>query len=169
MGPFIACTGYPKCKFTRNYSRDEKGDIKIEEPAQEKPTDEVCDKCGSPMVQKTGRFGPFLACSSYPDCKNTRSLKSKDTSKPEPTGVKCPEEGCDGELVQRRSKRGKVFYGCNRYPKCSFAVWNKPVPQACPECDAPIVVEHTTKKDGRHLKCHKKECAYKEPLPENSE
>jgi DNA topoisomerase-1 len=168
-GPFIACSGYPKCKFTRNYTRDEKGEIKIEEPAEEKATDEVCDKCGSPMVQKTGRFGPFLACSAYPDCKNTRSLNVRDASKPEPTGVKCPEEGCGGELVQRRSKRGKAFYGCNRYPKCSFAVWNKPVPQTCPECHAPFVVEHTTKRDGRHLKCFKKECTYKEPLKDNSE
>jgi DNA topoisomerase-1 len=168
-GPFIACSGYPQCKFTRNYSRDEKGEIKMEEPAEEKPTDEVCDKCGSPMVQKTGRFGPFLACSAYPECKNTRSLKAKDSSKPEPTGVKCPEQGCEGELVQRKSKRGRIFYGCSRYPKCSFAVWNKPVAKPCPECDAPFVVEHTTKKDGRHLKCFKKECTYKEPLEDRSE
>ena len=168
-GPFIACSGYPQCKFTSNYIRDEKGEIKIEEPAQESPTDEVCEKCGSPMVQKTGRFGPFLACSAYPDCKNTRSLKSTDTFKPTSTGVKCPEEGCDGELVQRKSKRGRVFYGCSRYPKCSFAVWNKPVPKACPECGAPFVVEHTTKRDGRHLKCFRKECTYKEPLEDNPE
>ena len=167
-GPFIACSGYPECKFTRNYVRDEKGEIKIEEPAQETPTDEVCEKCGSPMVQKTGRFGPFLACSGYPDCKNTRSLRSSDAFKPAPTGVKCPEEGCDGELVQRRSKRGRVFYGCSRYPKCSFAVWNKPVAKTCPECGAPFVVEHTTKKDGRHLKCFKKGCPYKEPLEDDS-
>ncbi len=168
-GPFLACSGYPNCKFTRNYTRDEKGAVKIEEPAEEKPTDEVCEKCGSPMVQKTGRFGLFLACSAYPDCKNARSLKARDTSKPESTGVKCPENGCGGELVQRKSRRGRVFYGCNRYPKCSFAVWNKPVPQTCPECDAPFVVEHTTKTDGRHLKCFKKECTYKEALEDNSE
>jgi len=169
MGPFLACSGYPKCKFTRNYTRDEQGVVKIEEPAQEEPTDEVCEKCQSPMVQKTGRFGPFLACSAYPDCKNTRSLKAREASKAEPTGVKCPEKGCDGEIVQRKSRRGRVFYGCNRYPKCSFAVWNKPVSQTCPECDAPFVVEHATKKDGRHLKCYKKECSYKEPLKDNSE
>jgi DNA topoisomerase-1 len=168
-GPFLACSGYPNCSFTRNYSRNEKGEIEIQEPAEEQSTSETCEKCGSPMVQKLGRFGPFLACSAYPTCKNTRSLKTKGTSKPEATGVKCPEKGCGGELVGRRSKRGRLFYGCTRYPSCTFAVWNKPVPQPCPECGAPFLVEHTTKKDGRHLKCFKKECTYKEPLEDNPE
>jgi DNA topoisomerase-1 len=166
-GPFLACSGYPECNFTRNYTRNEKGAIEIEEPAEPQPTDEICEKCGSPMVQKLGRFGPFLACSGYPTCKNTRSLRSKGKSKAEATGVKCPEKGCGGELVERRSKRGRLFYGCTRYPSCTFALWNKPVPRSCPECGAPFVVEHTTKKDGRHLKCFHKECSYKEPLEES--
>jgi len=163
-GPFLACSGYPKCNFTRNYMRNEKGEIEIEEPAEQQLTNEECEKCTSPMVQKQGRFGPFLACSAYPTCKSTRSLKTKSASVAEATGVKCPEKGCGGELVARRSKRGRLFYGCNRYPKCTFALWHKPVPQSCPECGAPFVVEHTTKKDGQHLRCFNKDCIYKEPF-----
>lgn len=163
-GPFLACSGYPNCSFTRNYIRNEKGRVEIEEAAADQPTDEICDKCQSPMVQKQGRFGPFLACSSYPACKNTRSLKAAATHKPEPTGVKCPEKGCDGGISEKRSRRGRLFYGCNRYPKCKFALWDKPVPRSCPECGAPFVLERTTKRDGPHLKCSVKECPYKEPL-----
>lgn len=163
-GPFLACSGYPKCNFTRNYTRNETGQIEIEEPTADKPSNEICEKCASPMVQKQGRFGPFLACSSYPACKNTRSLKARET-KTESTGVKCPQKGCGGEIAVRRSKRGRIFYGCTRYPSCTFALWDKPVSQPCPECAAPFVLERTTKKDGPHLKCFNKECTYKEPLP----
>jgi DNA topoisomerase-1 len=166
-GPFLACSGYPTCNFTRNYTRNETGQIEIEQPAPDQPTDEICEKCGSPMVQKQGRFGPFLACSSYPACKHTRSLKQKGTQKPESTGVNCPQKGCDGEIVAKRSKRGRLFYGCNRYPSCTFALWDKPVPQSCPECGAPFVLERTTKRDGLHLKCFKKDCTYKEAFKEN--
>jgi len=161
-GPFLACSGYPNCNFTRNYTRNEKGQIEIEQPAAEQPTNEICGKCGNPMVRKQGRFGPFLACSAYPACKNTRSLNAEATRKGEPTGVKCPEKGCDGELVARRSKRGKLFYGCTRYPSCTFAIWDKPVPQSCPECSAPFLVKRTTRKGGPHLKCFNKACGYKE-------
>lgn len=161
-GPFLACSGYPDCRFTRNYVRDEKGQVRMQQPAQDQATDEVCDKCGGPMVQKFGRFGPFLACSAYPDCRNTRSMNARANSKPEPTGVKCPKEGCDGEIVAKRSKRGRVFYGCSGYPKCTFAVWDKPVPVRCPGCNAPFMVERTTKKDGLHHRCADKECGHKE-------
>ncbi|MCK4485912.1 MAG: type I DNA topoisomerase [Desulfobacterales bacterium] len=167
-GPFLACSGYPNCKFTGNYTRNEKGQIEIEQPAAEQPTNEICEKCGNPMVQKQGRFGPFLACSAYPACKNTRSLNAKATSKPEPTGVKCPETGCDGELVVRRSKRGKLFYGCTRYPSCTFAIWDKPVPVMCPKCGAPFLVERSTKKEGPHLRCLNKECGHKKPLKDRT-
>jgi DNA topoisomerase-1 len=163
-GPFLACSGYPRCNFTRNYTRNETGQIEIEEPTADKPSNEICEKCASPMVQKQGRFGPFLACSSYPACKNTRSLKARET-KTESTGVKCPQKGCGGEIAVRRSKRGRIFYGCTRYPSCTFALWDKPVSQPCPECAAPFVLERTTKKDGPHLKCFNKECTYKKPLP----
>jgi DNA topoisomerase-1 len=161
-GPFLACSGYPACTFTQNYTRNEKGKIEIAQPPNDQPTDEMCEKCGSPMVQKQGRFGPFLACSAYPACKNTRSLKGKDPSKAEPTGVRCPEKGCDGELVSRRSRRGKVFYGCSRYPSCTFAIWDRPVTKPCPQCGAPFLVESTSRSYGPHLRCLDKECAYKE-------
>ncbi len=163
-GPFLACSGYPDCNFTRSYTRNEKGQIEIEQPAADQPTDQICEKCGSPMVQKQGRYGPFLACSTYPSCKNTRSLNAKGTFKSEPTGVKCPEEGCNGDLVSRRSKRGKLFYGCTRYPKCKFALWDKPVPVTCAKCSAPFMGERTTKKEGPHLKCFNKECSHKQAL-----
>jgi DNA topoisomerase-1 len=165
-GPFLACSGYPACTYTQNYTRNEKGQIEIAPPVKEEPTDEVCEKCGSPMVQKLGRFGPFLACSAYPACKNTRSLKDNARSEPQSTGVSCPEKGCGGELVCRRSRRGKVFYGCSRYPACTFAIWDKPVAKSCPQCGAPFVVERTTKKDGLHLRCLDKACAFKERLEE---
>ncbi|MCK4727738.1 MAG: topoisomerase DNA-binding C4 zinc finger domain-containing protein, partial [Desulfobacterales bacterium] len=116
---------------------------------------------------KQGRFGPFLACSAYPACKNTRSLNAEAARKGEPTGVKCPEKGCDGELVARRSKRGKLFYGCTRYPRCTFAIWDKPVPQSCPQCSARFLVKRTTRKGGPHLKCFDKDCGYKEALKDN--
>ncbi len=161
-GPFLACSGYPACTFTQNYVRNEKGEIEIAQPPNDQPTDEMCEKCGSPMLQKQGRFGPFLACSAYPACKNTLSLKGKDPSKAEPTGVRCPEKGCDGELVSRRSRRGKVFYGCSRYPSCTFAIWDRPVTKPCPQCGAPFLVESTSKSYGPHLRCLDKECAYKE-------
>jgi DNA topoisomerase-1 len=166
-GPFLACSGYPECSFTQNYKRNEKGHIVATRPQEDVPTDEKCDKCGNAMVQKQGRFGPFLACSAYPACKNTRSLNGNGKSKAEPTGVHCPEQECSGELVSRKTRRGKPFYGCNRYPTCTFAVWDKPVPQACPECGAPFVGKRTTKKDGPHLRCFEKKCSYKEPLAED--
>lgn len=163
-GPFLGCSGYPECRFTQNYTRNEKGRIEAVRPVVDQPTDKVCEKCGSPMVQKQGRFGPFFACSAYPDCKNTKSLKEKGISEAERTGVKCPEKGCSGELVARRSRRGKPFYGCSRYPACTFAVWDKPVPKSCPKCGAPFVAMRTTKRDGPHLRCFDKKCTYKEPI-----
>jgi DNA topoisomerase-1 len=162
-GPFLACSGYPECSFTQNYTRDEKGKIVATQPQEDIPTEETCDKCGSAMVQKQGRFGPFLACSAYPKCKNTRSLNGNDKAKAEPTGVHCPEDGCSGELVSRRTRRGKPFFGCSRYPACSFAVWDEPVPQPCPKCGAAFLGKRTTKKDGLHLRCFDKKCRHKEP------
>ena len=168
-GPFLACSGYPACTFTQNYVRNEKGEIQMGAPSTDLPTEEKCEKCGSPMVRKQGRFGPFLACSAYPECKNTRSLSAGAGAKSQPTGVKCPEDGCSGELVSRVSRRGKVFYGCSRYPDCKFAIWDKPLPQPCPKCGAPFVVKKTTKKEGPHLRCTNKECPYKELLQDDSD
>ncbi len=155
-GHFLACTGYPDCKNTKEFKRDEDGKIQIVEQPE---VDEKCEKCGAPMVMKTGRFGKFLACSKYPDCKNTQSIS---------TGVKCPEKGCKGNLVERRTRRGRVFYGCSAFPKCKHALWNKPVAEKCPDCGAPYLAEKFTKKDGAHLQCVNKECGFKRSLEESS-
>ncbi|MFO8111751.1 MAG: type I DNA topoisomerase [Desulfosalsimonadaceae bacterium] len=159
-GPFLACEGYPDCTYSRNYERDEKGTIRPVEPVHELAEGELCDKCGRNMVVKQGRYGDFLACSGYPECKNTRSVHGN--GKGNPTGVSCPEEGCSGEVIEKRSKRGKVFYGCSRYPDCTFALWDKPVQRQCPDCGAPYLVEKETKKEGRMLRCATRGCGYKE-------
>jgi DNA topoisomerase I len=158
-GEFLACENYPDCKHTQDFSRDEKGVIHpLEREAPEEST-EICDKCGKAMVYKQGRFGRFLACSGYPDCKNVRALS---------TGVPCPEPGCDGEIVQKVSKRGKVFYSCNRYPKCKFALWDKPVNKSCPVCESPYLLEKVGKK-GVRLVCPEKSCRYAEKVEESAE
>jgi DNA topoisomerase-1 len=158
-GPFLACSAYPDCDFSSDYTRDEHGKIQIIEPDPDVASDKVCDKCGKPMVVKRGRYGTFLACSGYPDCKNTMSVSVENGG--QSTGIGCPREGCDGELVARRSKRGKVFYGCNKYPDCDYAIWDKPVARPCSACDSPFMVEKTTKKDGTFLACPIKECGYR--------
>jgi DNA topoisomerase I len=161
-GTFLACSGYPECKYTRDYVRDEKGIIRPVEPSPEEITDKTCDRCGKPMVIKFGKYGQFLACSGYPDCKYTRSLDPKETGKA--TGIKCPDPDCDGEIVERVSKRGKIFYGCSRFPKCNFAAWDKPIDKPCPECGSKYLVEKSTKKEGNFLACPDKKCGYKEFL-----
>jgi DNA topoisomerase I len=158
-GQFLGCSNYPECTYTRNYTRDEKGVIHPVEPASDQTSDRICDKCGKPMLIKEGKYGTFYACSGYPDCKTTQSTNS--TNGGEKTGVHCPEQGCEGELVQRSSKRGKIFYGCSRFPDCTFATWDKPVAKACPECGAKFLVEKTTKKQGTFLVCNTKGCGFK--------
>ncbi|MRR09722.1 hypothetical protein EG831_06555 [bacterium] len=113
---------------------------------------ETCDKCGGPMKVKRGRFGKFLACANYPQCKSVKPLT---------TGVACPEPGCTGQLTSRRTKRGKAFYSCSRYPDCKYAIWNKPVKQKCDGCGAPFLVEKYTKAKGAHLACPK--CKWEPP------
>jgi DNA topoisomerase I len=152
-GKFLACPGYkedPPCKNTHNFERLPDGTIKIV-AKQDPTTDEKCEKCGSPMVIKTGRFGKFLACSAYPTCK---------TTKPIPLGVKCPKDG--GDLTQKRSKKGRTFYACTNYPKCDFALWDRPVAKPCPQCHAPFLVEKYSKQTGTSLVCRTDECGYKE-------
>jgi len=158
-GQFLGCSNYPKCTYTRNYTRDEKGAVHPIEPSSDQTSDRICDKCGKPMLIKEGRYGTFYACSGYPDCKTTLSTNS--TNGGEKTGVHCPEQGCAGELVQRSSKRGKIFYGCSRFPDCTFATWDKPVAKECPECGAKFLVEKTTKKQGTFLACDTKGCGFK--------
>ncbi len=161
-GPFLACEGYPECMYSRNYERDDKGNVRPVEPVQELAEGETCEKCGRDMIVKQGRYGDFLACSGYPECKNTRSVHGGGRG--EPVGVLCPEEGCTGEVVEKRSRRGKVFYGCNRYPDCTFALWDRPVNRSCPDCGAPYLIEKETKKEGKLLRCATRGCGYKQAL-----
>ena len=158
-GHFLACSGYPACTYSSNYERDEKGNIQPFGPSAEEVSDETCAKCGKPMVKKQGKYGSFLACSGYPECKNTRSLNS--TSPEMSTGISCPVKDCNGMLVQKTSKRGKTFYGCNRFPGCDFALWDKPVPRECPKCGAKFLVEKTTKSKGTYFSCISDGCGYK--------
>ena len=164
-GLFLACSGYPDCTFSGNYTRDEKGRIVFKMPGESQVSDEKCEKCGRPMLIKEGKYGTFLACSGYPDCKNTRSINGNG----EDTGIACPRPQCTGSLVKRTSRRGRVFYGCSRFPECDFAIWDKPVDRKCPQCGAPILVERSTKKDGRFLACTDRECGYRESLPSEEE
>lgn len=161
-GPFLACEGYPECSYSRNYERDEKGHIHPVEPSTEQASDKICRECGKPMVVKQGRYGEFLACSGYPQCKYTESIASGKSGAA--LGVKCPEKDCDGNIVERRSKRGKIFYGCSRYPDCKFASWDKPVTETCPDCGSDYLLEKTTKKDGRILVCPNRQCGYKRKI-----
>lgn len=159
-GHFLACSGYPDCTYSRDYTRDEKGNIRPVEIPEEEITDKLCEKCGRPMVVKRGRYGDFLSCSGYPECKNSQSLNSSSNGKT--IGVACPQEGCPGEIVERSSKRGKIFYGCNRFPDCSFATWDKPLNRECPVCGAKFLVEKITKKQGTFIACLTEGCGFKE-------
>jgi DNA topoisomerase-1 len=200
FGSFLACSGYPECKNTKELPKEEFAGNGETPSADAEP--EPCENCGKPMALKRGRFGQFLACTGYPECKTTRrlassgvpkkpdilldevcpqckeaKLKIKDgrfgafTScsnypkckyiKPKTVGVSCPKPGCGGEVIERRSKRGKVFYGCSRYPNCDFVVWNKPVPENCPQCGAPYLLEKSTKREGLIRTCNEESCDYK--------
>lgn len=161
-GHFLACNGYPDCTYSRDYKRDEKGRIQPIEPNHEAATDKFCPKCNKPMVIKRGKYGEFLACSGYPDCKYTESINGGGNGKA--IGMKCPNPGCDGNIVEKRSKRGKVFFGCSRYPNCTFATWDKPVPKSCPVCNKPFLVEKNTKRKGDFLACVERECGFKEAI-----
>ena len=150
-GEFLACPQYPECKNTKNFKRSESGEIEI---VAEEEVNETCEQCGRPMLLRWGKFGRFLGCSGYPECKNIQPLE-----KPADLGIKCPE--CkEGDLKERKSRWGKVFYGCDKYPECKFASWDKPKPTPCPDCDSPILVEKITKRNGRTHRCYKKECGY---------
>ena len=131
-GRFMACSGYPECRNSRP--------LEDPEPAGE----QTCSECGSQMMIRVGRFGRFAACSRYPDCKGTSPLE---------IGVPCPREECgSGQLVEKRSKRGRTFYGCNAYPDCDFASWTKPVATPCPDCGS-LVVEKASKAKGNYQQC----------------
>ncbi|MGD0668477.1 MAG: type I DNA topoisomerase [Bryobacteraceae bacterium] len=147
FGTFYACTGYPDCKTTKPIGGQQK------KPDQK--LDEICPQCGNHLVLKTGRFGEFTACSNYPTCKY---VKQKTI------GMKCPECN-EGEIAERRSRRGKTFYGCNRWPACNFVTWGKPVPEKCTECGSPYMIEKWLKA-GTVWQCPNAGCKHKHPAPQ---
>jgi len=152
-GKFMACTGYPECKVAKPLNGRA-------EQAEPELTDKICDKCGKPMVIKAGRYGKFLGCSGYPDCKNIEPLE-----KPLDTGIPCPQCG-KGTFLEKKSRRGKVFYSCSTYPKCKNALWNKPIDRACPQCEAPFVTLKVTKRNGAEHVCATEGCGWKEQAEE---
>jgi DNA topoisomerase-1 len=145
FGPFLGCTGYPECRNIRKIS---KSGVVAPAPV---PLDEKCPVDGAHLVRRFGRFGEFVSCSNYPKCKYIKQ---------QTTGVACPRPGCKGELVVKKSKRGKVFYSCSTYPDCEIVYWDKPVVEACPKCGAPFLLEKTTKKLGTFRYCAKEDCGY---------
>ncbi len=144
-GEFLACTNYPECKYTREFTKDPDGTIKLQKL---EVTGELCTTCGSQMIIKSGRFGKFLACSQYPNCKTTRAVS---------TGVTCPQ--CGGNVTEKRTKKGRVFYGCSKYPSCTFASWDRLVKEACPKCGSPSLIAKSNK-TATTLKCPKENCDY---------
>ena len=205
FGQFLACTNYPECKSTRDLAKPAvaitNGEVSPEAAAENPYSNETCDKCGRAMALKRGRFGQFLACTGYPDCKNTRKItKSGAVAAPvmldvdcpecgqrlavrqgpygeftacstypecryikrETTGVPCPRSECSGEILIRKSKRGKFFYGCSEYPKCDTVFWDKPIQEACPQCDKPFILEkYNAKKDETTRYCSDESCGYR--------
>ena len=209
-GSFIACTGYPECTYTREYTREVTGDAPDAAPGDltEQDAEEYCQNCGRTMVLKKGRFGTFFACTGYPDCKTTKPVGGEQKKQDQPLDEKCPQcanhlvtkfgrfgeftacsnypackyvkqktigvkcpECSEGDISERRSKRGKTFYGCTRYPDCTFVAWAKPVDEKCPECGSPYMTEKFLKA-GPVLQCPNNDCKYKrelvEPLPQTA-
>ncbi len=140
-GEFLGCSSYPKCRNTREFTRDNEGKIVVNEP---KYSGDACPKCGKDMIVRSGRYGDYIACVEYPSCPTVKSPHSD---------VKCPEEGCSGGLVPRRTRTGKTFWGCTNYPGCQYAVWDKPINQPCGNCAFPLLTEKTTKRDGIRKIC----------------
>ncbi|OGQ18631.1 MAG: DNA topoisomerase I [Deltaproteobacteria bacterium RIFCSPHIGHO2_02_FULL_40_11] len=156
-GKFLACSSYPDCKNTKEIHITDEGEVEIK---PQETVDEKCEKCASPMTVKHGRFGRFLACSKYPECKSTKSFS---------VGVKCPEKECQGDVVEKRSRAKRIFYGCSKYPECKFASWYKPIKKACPDCKATFLVLKITKSRGTEHACLNKECGFKEVIESVSE
>jgi len=152
-GRFLACSGFPACRHTEPLGGEEK-----QAETELEYSDQTCGKCGAQMLIKQGRYGKYLACSAYPACKNIEPLV-----KPVSLGIACPQ--CkEGELQEKKSRYGKIFYSCNRYPKCKYALWDKPVTEPCPKCHWPLLVDKTTKRDGTVRKCPQEGCDYQQLL-----
>ncbi len=153
-GRFVGCTAFPECDYTRNLGEDgESTEPEIVEGRN-------CPDCESDLIIRHGRYGKFIGCSNYPKCKHIEPIEQ-----PADTEVECPE--CkQGTILQRKSRYGKIFFSCGRYPDCSYAIWNKPVARPCPDCDWPILTLKTTKRKGTELVCPQKECGYAAPADE---
>jgi len=212
FGQFLACTNYPECRTTREIAKpaSANGDAATTADASaaassanngEAEEPEMCDLCGKPMALKRGRFGQFLGCTGYPECRNIRKIAKSGVVAPAPVvldekcpvdgaqlvqrhgrfgefiscsnyptckyikretiGLACTRPGCKGEIVVKKSKRGKAFYGCSEYPKCDVVFWDKPVLTPCPQCNAPFLLEKTTKKEGTVHYCANEACGYR--------
>jgi DNA topoisomerase-1 len=206
FGQFLACSNYPECRTTREVAKSTSGDdgavagSRVEGDGAE----EMCELCGKPMALKRGRFGQFMGCTGYPECRNIRRISKTGQVAPAPvpiegetcpvdganlvrrqgpfgefvacanyptcryikreiTGVACSRPGCKGEIVVKKSKRGKLFYGCSEYPNCDAVYWDRPVAEPCPNCNAPFLLEKTTKKGTSRI-CAREECGYREEL-----
>lgn len=146
-GRFIGCTGYPECDYTQDLSASKEATPELVEGRN-------CPLCQHELHIKTGRYGKFIGCSNYPECKHMEPL-----IKPADTGVECPK--CrKGNILQRKSRKGKIFYSCANYPKCDYALWNEPIEKPCPQCAWPILTVKETKKSGRQEICPKEGCGY---------
>jgi DNA topoisomerase-1 len=153
FGKFYACSGYPECKTTKPFDEKDKA---AQEAAQEQAVGHVCETCGAPMMVKRGRFGAFLSCSRYPECKFTQQIKKL-------TGAKCPK--CkEGDIIEKRSRKGRNFYACSRYPACDFAMWSKPTGENCPTCGNLLVFAKDHK-----IACSDKECGFIKEAPQKEE
>ncbi|HVR70797.1 MAG TPA: type I DNA topoisomerase [Vicinamibacteria bacterium] len=151
FGPFLACPNYPECKVTKRLVRGEGGKLQVEAL---KPIDESCPECGKPLLWRRGRFGPFIACSDYPNCKYIKKKEAREI------GLVCPECGL-GQVVERKGRWGRVFYGCRRYPECRFTAYHRPLPEPCPDCGRAYLLEKETKKEGKVIFCGNEACHYK--------
>jgi len=155
-GRFIGCSGYPDCDYTRNLRDDQE----TEKADEEIIKDRKCPECEHDLIIRHGKYGKFIGCSNYPNCKHMEPLE-----KPKDTEVQCPK--CKkGNILQRKSRRGKIFYSCERYPDCEYAIWNEPLNEPCPKCQWPILSVKVTKRKGREKVCPQKSCTFIEAWPE---
>ena len=154
-GRFIGCNNYPECDYTRNVNGDD------DEKDQELIKDRKCPECESDLLIRHGKYGKFIGCSGYPDCRYIEPLE-----KPEDMGVKCPE--CKkGDMLKRKSRRGKLFFSCSDYPTCKYAVWNEPIDEACPECGWPMLTKKVTKRRGAEKVCPQQDCKHTESMEDD--
>jgi DNA topoisomerase I len=153
FGQFKACSGYPECKYKQSLNKPEAT-----------PLEEKCPTCGAQLVRRRGRYGLFVACSNYPACKYIQ----KKTGEKVETGIACPL-GCGGMLIKRTTRRGKIFYGCGRFPKCRFASWDEPLSRACPKCAKPVLFRKKQKGGTFLLYCPDEKCGYQETVAGDAE